>query len=70
VSSSLVPWITAACGNRELSRYVPGIRYPHDEPDARAFITRSGREWAEGTAAVFVITGQQGDGLGSIAVHW
>src|ERR1700728_1381604 len=43
-----VPWVTAACSDRELSRYVPGIPYPYAEADARAFIERAARAWAEG----------------------
>jgi RimJ/RimL family protein N-acetyltransferase len=65
-----VAWIAAACSDRELSRYVPGIPYPYQEADARAFVMRAAREWAEGTAATFVIAGEQGDSLGSVALHF
>ena len=63
-------WITAACSNRELSRYIPAIPYPYAEADARAFIERAARSWAEGTAATFVISnGPDGAGLGTIGLH-
>jgi len=46
-----VLWITAACSDRELSRYIPAIPYPYAEADARALIERAARAWAEGSAA-------------------
>ena len=65
-----IPWITAACSDRELSRYVPGIPYPYAQADARAFIERAARAWAEGSAATFVISKVPGGtGLGTIALH-
>jgi RimJ/RimL family protein N-acetyltransferase len=65
-----VPWITAACSDREMSRYIPGIRYPYSESDARAFIEHVGRGWAEGTGAAFVIAdAATGDGWGTIGLH-
>jgi RimJ/RimL family protein N-acetyltransferase len=65
-----IPWITAACSDRELSRYVPAIPYPYAEADARAFIERAARAWAEGSAATFVISnGPDGTGLGTIGLH-
>jgi RimJ/RimL family protein N-acetyltransferase len=65
-----IPWITAACSDRELSRYVPGIPYPYSESDARAFIGFVGRGWAEGTNAAFVIAdAATGHGRGTIGLH-
>jgi [ribosomal protein S5]-alanine N-acetyltransferase len=65
-----VPWVTAACSDRELSRYVPGIPYPYAEADARAFIERSASAWAEGSAATFVISNvPDGAGMGTVALH-
>ena len=65
-----VPWVTAACSDRELSRYVPGIPYPYAEADARGFIERAARAWAEGSAATFVISNvADGTGLGTIGLH-
>jgi RimJ/RimL family protein N-acetyltransferase len=65
-----VPWITAACNNRELSRYIPGIPYPYSQADARAFIAHAGQGWAQGTGAAFVIAdAATGDGWGTIGLH-
>jgi [ribosomal protein S5]-alanine N-acetyltransferase len=65
-----VPWITAACSDRELSRYIPAIPYPYAEADARAFIERVARAWDEGSAATFVISqAPDGAGLGTIGLH-
>lgn len=47
------PCITAACSDRELSRYIPAIPYPYAEADARGFIERAARAWAEGNSATF-----------------
>lgn len=65
-----IPWITAACSDRELSRYVPGIPYPYAESDAQAFIERAARAWADGGEATFVISNvPDGTGLGTIGLH-
>src|SRR5579859_5186225 len=65
-----IGWITAACGDRELSRYVPAIPYPYTEADARAFAEHAARGWAEGSFAVFVIAqALGGQGLGMISLH-
>jgi RimJ/RimL family protein N-acetyltransferase len=65
-----IPWITAACSDRELTRYIPGIPYPYAQADARAFIDRAAGAWAEGSAATFVISEvTDGTGLGTIALH-
>jgi RimJ/RimL family protein N-acetyltransferase len=65
-----VPWVTAACADRELSRYIPAIPYPYAESDARAFVDRSAQGWAAGTAASFVIADAAGgEGLGMIGLH-
>jgi [ribosomal protein S5]-alanine N-acetyltransferase len=65
-----IGWITDACGDRELSRYVPVIPYPYSEADARAFAEHAARGWAEGTVAVFVIAqAPGGQGLGMISLR-
>lgn len=65
-----VPWITAACSDRELSRYIPGIPYPYSQSDGRAFIEHVGQGWAEGTSAAFVIAdAATGYGRGTIGLH-
>jgi RimJ/RimL family protein N-acetyltransferase len=65
-----IPWITAACGDRDLSRYIPVIPYPYTQSDARAFVQHTARGWAEGTGAAFVIAdAPTGDGLGTVGLH-
>ena len=65
-----VPWITAACSARELSRYIPAIPYPYAEADAEGFIERAARAWAESSAATFVISqAPDGASLGTIGLH-
>lgn len=65
-----IPWITTACSDRELSRYIPGLPYPYSESDARTFIEHAARGWAEGSGAAFVIARPaDGDGLGTIGLH-
>ena len=65
-----IPWITAACSDRELSQYIPAMPYPYSQSDARAFIEDSGRGWAEGSRAGFVIAhAADGGGLGTIGLH-
>ena len=64
-------WITAACSDRELSRYVPAMPYPYSQSDARAFVGHAARGWAEGSSATFVIAqAPGGDGLGMIGLHF
>jgi len=65
-----IGWITVACGDRELSRYVPAIPYPYSEADARAFAEHAARGWMEGGQAVFVVAQAPGrQGLGMISLH-
>jgi len=65
-----IPWIAAACSDRELSRHVPAIPYPYSPSDARAFTDHAARGWAEGSGATFVIAVPPGgDGLGMIELH-
>jgi RimJ/RimL family protein N-acetyltransferase len=64
-----IPWITAACSDRELSQYIPAMPYPYSQSDARAFIEDSDRGWAEESRAGFVIAhAADGDGLGTIGL--
>jgi RimJ/RimL family protein N-acetyltransferase len=70
VAANDVGWITAACRDRELSRYMPALPYPYSESDARAFTKQAARGWAEGTGATFAIArAADGDGLGTIELH-
>ncbi len=65
-----VSWITAACSDRELSRYVPSIPYPYTEAHARTFIDRAAEDWAKGSAGMFVIARlADGECLGAVALH-
>jgi len=65
-----ISWITAACSDRELSQYIPGIPYPYSQSDARTFLEDADRGWAEGSGAAFVIAyAASGDGLGTIGLH-
>jgi RimJ/RimL family protein N-acetyltransferase len=64
-----IPWITAACGDRELSRYAPAIPYPYSESHARAFVRRAAQEWAQSSGATFIIAQAPGGGLGVVALH-
>ena len=64
-----IPWITAACSDRELSRYVPAIPYPTQRRMPGASSSEP-RAWAEGSAATFVISNvADGTGLGTIGLH-
>jgi len=65
-----IPWIAAACSDRELSQYIPAMPYPYSQSDARAFLEIADRGWAEGSGAAFVIAhAAGGDGLGTIGLH-
>jgi RimJ/RimL family protein N-acetyltransferase len=65
-----VPWITVACSDRELSRYVPAIPYPYAQSDASAYVGRTAQGWAEGGGATFVIAdAASGDGWGTIGLR-
>jgi RimJ/RimL family protein N-acetyltransferase len=65
-----IPWITAACSDRELSQYIPAMPYPYAQSDARTFLEVADRGWAEGSGAAFVIAhAAGGDGLGTIGLH-
>jgi RimJ/RimL family protein N-acetyltransferase len=66
-----ISWIAEACGDRELSRYIPAIPHPYSQSDARAFIEHAAQDWADGSSAVFVIAhAGTGAGLGTIALHF
>jgi RimJ/RimL family protein N-acetyltransferase len=65
-----VGWITAACSDRELSRYIPAMPYPYSSEDARAFIEDAARGWTVGSAATFVVArAPDREGVGAIALH-
>lgn len=65
-----IPWITAACSDRELSQHIPAMPYPYSQSDARAYVEDSDRGWTEGNRAAFVIAhAADGDGLGTIGLR-
>jgi RimJ/RimL family protein N-acetyltransferase len=65
-----IPWITAACSDYELSRYIPLIPYPYSQTDAHVFAEHAARNWANGSSAAFVIAhALSGHGLGTIELH-
>ena len=65
-----IGWITAACSDRELSRYTSAIPYPYTEADARAYVEHAALGWAEGSSAAFVVAqAPGGQGLGMIELH-
>lgn len=64
-------WVTDACSDRELSRYIPSIPYPYTAADAQIFAEQAKRGWANGTSAPFVIAqADNGSGLGMIALSF
>jgi RimJ/RimL family protein N-acetyltransferase len=53
-----------------LQDHIPAMPFPYSQSDARTFIEDSGRGWAEGNRAGFVIAhAADGDGLGTIGLH-
>ena len=78
VDDSDVGWITQACADPEITRYIPFIPDPYTEADARAFVRYAQEGWASGSHAPFVIA-EAGDhaadgtgdraGIGAIELH-
>ena len=65
-----IGWITQACSDPELSRYIPGIPHPYSVADALAFAQHAARCWADGSSAIFVIArAAGGDGRGMLEVQ-
>lgn len=65
-----VPWITAACSDPEMHRWIPAIPYPYSEADATAFVDRARRSWTLGRGGPFVIAkAASGEGLGTIGLQ-
>ncbi len=64
-------WVTDACGDRELSRYIPSIPYPYTIADAEVFAELAKQGWANGTSTPFVIArASDSAGLGMIALSF
>jgi len=66
--SADVRWITEACNDPEIARFIVGMPSPYTEADARSFLDRVETTWAAGTKAAFAIVAD-GDGLGMIELH-
>lgn len=65
-----IGWITQACADPGLSRYIPGMPYPYSVADALAFAKHTAQCWADGSSAIFVIArASDGDGRGMLEVH-
>jgi RimJ/RimL family protein N-acetyltransferase len=63
-------WITRACNDPEIARFVVGMPSPYTEADARRFLEQVKDGWESGTEAVFVIEGAaDGDALGLVELH-
>jgi len=48
-------WITKACNDPDIARFIPGMPSPYTEADAEWFLGRAKSGWASGTHAPFVI---------------
>ena len=67
LTSEDLTWITAACSDREMSRYSPAIPHPYTQAHAHAFAAQTAQGWADGTSATFVIARpSNGEGAGII----
>jgi RimJ/RimL family protein N-acetyltransferase len=61
--------VTAACQDREISRWTDAIPWPYDEDHARTWITGHPGLWARGVEAPFAIVGvPDGRFLGAISL--
>ncbi len=61
--------VTAACQDREISRWTDAIPWPYDEEDARAWICDHPGLWERGEIAPFAIVGAvDGRFLGSVSL--
>lgn len=64
-----VPAVTAACQDREISRWTATIPWPYREDDASSWIRTHSSVWAEGRGAPFAIVEGDDALLGSIGLH-
>jgi RimJ/RimL family protein N-acetyltransferase len=61
--------VTAACQDREISRWTDAIPWPYGEDDARGWISRHEGLWERGEVAPFAIVGaEKGEFLGAISL--
>jgi RimJ/RimL family protein N-acetyltransferase len=65
-----VPAVAAACGEREIARWLDAIPQPYTEADARTYIEGTMQAWREGVGAPFAIVDREsGVLLGSIGLR-
>jgi RimJ/RimL family protein N-acetyltransferase len=61
--------VTAACQDREISRWTDAIPWPYNEDHARGWISAHPRQWERGEVAPFAIVGaEDGDFLGAVSL--
>ena len=61
--------VTAACRDREISRWTDAIPWPYDEDHARGWISAHPGLWERGEAAPFAIVGAEGgNSLGAVSL--
>lgn len=65
-----IPWITEACNDPDITRFIEGIPSPYTEADARSFVERVRSRWEAGTRAAFVIADDADQGLGIVTLHF
>jgi RimJ/RimL family protein N-acetyltransferase len=49
-------WMTKACNDPDIARFIPGMPSPYTEADAERFFERANHGWTSGTRTPFVIT--------------
>lgn len=61
--------VTAACQDREISRWTDAVPWPYEEEHARGWISRHEGLWERGELAPFAIVGvEAGELLGSVSL--
>ncbi len=61
--------VTAACQDREISRWTDAVPWPYNEEDARGWISTHDGLWERGEGAPFAIVGAKaGEFLGAISL--
>jgi RimJ/RimL family protein N-acetyltransferase len=61
--------VTAACQDREISRWTDAVPWPYEEEHARGWISRHEGLWDRGEVAPFAIVGaEEGEFLGSVSL--
>jgi RimJ/RimL family protein N-acetyltransferase len=65
-----ISWITEACNDPDITRFIEGMPSPYMEADARSFLERVRSGWEAGSRAAFVIADDAARGLGVITLHF